>query len=164
LANNQNFIIRQGLTVGNTAVINSDGYWTGPVANTELYVHSTGALTCAGLSVDSPNTTFSIGAVTGIIVDNTTNPTSPTITYVSYPGSSGNTSPYLNTDGSTYVLLDSSNNIVLQASIPDTKQRRESIELYEKAGSSLLADIEKKELAIIEEYLPRLGGLWQHDL
>jgi len=35
------------------------------------------------------------------------------------------------------------------------KQRRESIELYEKAGSSLLADIEKKELAIIEEYLPK---------
>lgn len=35
------------------------------------------------------------------------------------------------------------------------KQRRESIDMYEKAGSSLLADTEKKELVIIESYLPK---------
>ena len=34
------------------------------------------------------------------------------------------------------------------------KQRRESIEQYEKAGRDDLADVEKAELAIIQEYLP----------
>ncbi len=35
------------------------------------------------------------------------------------------------------------------------KQRRDSIEQYEKAGRSDLADKEKSEAAIIEEYLPK---------
>ncbi|MFA7587512.1 MAG: GatB/YqeY domain-containing protein, partial [Novosphingobium sp.] len=35
------------------------------------------------------------------------------------------------------------------------KQRRESITLYEQGGRQELADIEKAELAVIEEFLPR---------
>ena len=35
------------------------------------------------------------------------------------------------------------------------KQRRESIELYEKGGREELAAIERGELAVIEEFLPR---------
>jgi uncharacterized protein YqeY len=35
------------------------------------------------------------------------------------------------------------------------KKRRESIDLYEKGGRKDLADQEKAELAIIQEYLPR---------
>ncbi len=35
------------------------------------------------------------------------------------------------------------------------RQRRESIELYEKGGRPELADREREEIAIIEEYLPR---------
>jgi uncharacterized protein YqeY len=35
------------------------------------------------------------------------------------------------------------------------RQRRESIELYEKGGRSELADQEREEIAIIDEYLPR---------
>src|SRR6056297_1662079 len=35
-----------------------------------------------------------------------------------------------------------------------TKQRREALEQYEKAGRGDLADIEKAELVIIEEFLP----------
>ncbi|MSP52017.1 MAG: GatB/YqeY domain-containing protein [Alphaproteobacteria bacterium] len=35
------------------------------------------------------------------------------------------------------------------------RQRRESIELYEKGGRPELAEHEREEIAIIEEYLPR---------
>jgi hypothetical protein len=35
-----------------------------------------------------------------------------------------------------------------------TKQRREALDQYEKAGREDLADIEKAELVIIEEFLP----------
>ena len=38
------------------------------------------------------------------------------------------------------------------------KQRRESIELYEKGGREELAAIERGELAVIEEFLPRQLG------
>ena len=36
------------------------------------------------------------------------------------------------------------------------KQRRESIEMYEKGGRDELAAVEKAELAIIEEFLPQM--------
>jgi uncharacterized protein len=35
------------------------------------------------------------------------------------------------------------------------KQRRESIEMYDKGGRTELADAERAELAVIEEYLPK---------
>ena len=35
------------------------------------------------------------------------------------------------------------------------KKRKESIDLYEKAGRSELAAVEKKEIEIIQEYLPK---------
>jgi uncharacterized protein YqeY len=38
------------------------------------------------------------------------------------------------------------------------KQRRESIELYDKGGRDELAAIERRELTVIEEFLPRQMG------
>ena len=38
------------------------------------------------------------------------------------------------------------------------KQRRESIEMYEKAGRSESAAAEKAELAVLQEFLPSLAG------
>jgi len=38
------------------------------------------------------------------------------------------------------------------------KQRRESITLYEQGGRQELADVEKSELAVIEEFLPQQMG------
>jgi len=38
------------------------------------------------------------------------------------------------------------------------KQRRESITLYEQGGRQELADVEKAELAVIEEFMPRQLG------
>jgi hypothetical protein len=36
------------------------------------------------------------------------------------------------------------------------KQRRESIEMYESGGRAELAEREKEELAVIEEFLPQM--------
>lgn len=38
------------------------------------------------------------------------------------------------------------------------KQRRDSIEQYERAGRAELADKERSEIAVIEEYLPRAAS------
>lgn len=38
------------------------------------------------------------------------------------------------------------------------KQRRDSVEQYEKAGRAELADKEKAEIAVIDEYLPRAAS------
>lgn len=38
------------------------------------------------------------------------------------------------------------------------KQRRDSVEQYEKAGRAELADKERAEIAVIEEYLPRAAS------
>src|SRR5688572_30649132 len=39
------------------------------------------------------------------------------------------------------------------------KQRRDSVEQYEKAGRTELAEKEKAEIAVIEEYLPQAASL-----
>ena len=49
-------------------------------------------------------------------------------------------------------LTDEEMTKVLQSLV---KQRRDSVEQYEKAGRSELAEKERAEIAVIEEYLPR---------
>lgn len=44
---------------------------------------------------------------------------------------------------------------VLQVLTRESKKRKESIEAFEKGGRPELAENEKKELAIIEQYLPK---------
>ncbi|MBM3509525.1 MAG: GatB/YqeY domain-containing protein [Alphaproteobacteria bacterium] len=55
-------------------------------------------------------------------------------------------------DGRPDGITDDEILVLLQMMV---RQRRESIELYEKGGRSELADQEREEIAIIEEYLPR---------
>lgn len=90
---------------------------------------STGILTFGGLTLNVGLTAINIGAVTGIIVDNTTVPDNPNITYVSYPGATGVIDPYVLTSDMTYILLNSAGTIVYQTTIPTTQQRRENIYL-----------------------------------
>ncbi len=45
--------------------------------------------------------------------------------------------------------------LVTEVLMKMAKQRRESIEMYESGGRQELADKEKAELAVIEEFLPR---------
>ena len=81
-----------------------------------------------GISVSSP-TTFSVSPMKGWIVDNETNPVTPRVIYVSYPGVTGDTTPYRTTDTITYLLVDSNNQLVKQNFIPTPSQRREMIYL-----------------------------------
>ena len=90
---------------------------------------STGVLTFGGLTLNGGLTAFNIGAVTGVIVDNTTDPDNPVITYVKNDGATGITDPYLTTSNMTYILLDISGNIIYQSTIPTTQQRRQNIYL-----------------------------------
>ena len=48
------------------------------------------------------------------------------------------------------------NELVTQVLMKMAKQRRESIEMYESGGRQELADNEKAELAVIEEFLPQM--------
>lgn len=43
----------------------------------------------------------------------------------------------------------------VQALIAAAKKRKEAIEMYEKAGRKDLADTERQELSVIQEYLPK---------
>jgi len=46
--------------------------------------------------------------------------------------------------------------LVTEVLLKMAKQRRESIEMYEQGGRQELADKERAELAVIEEFLPRM--------
>jgi len=88
---------------------------------------STGVFEFTGLTKTS-NTTFQIAPVRGWFVDNTTNPVIPYVLQVNYSGSTtGQTTPYLTTADSTFVLMTSAGTISYQTSFPSPQQRRQNI-------------------------------------
>ena len=88
---------------------------------------STGVFEYTGLTKTS-NTTFQIAPVRGWFVDNTTNPVIPYVLQVNYSGSTtGQTTPYLTTADSTFVLMTSAGTISYQTSFPSPQQRRQNI-------------------------------------
>jgi uncharacterized protein YqeY len=60
-----------------------------------------------------------------------------------------------NKKGADYVLSDDESLKVLQSLV---KQRKDSIEQYEKAGRTELAEKEQSELAVLEDYLPQAAS------
>jgi hypothetical protein len=90
-------------------------------------VISTGVYEFNGLTKIS-STTFSIAPAKGWIVNNTgAFATAPDVTNLSYAGATGQTTPYLATADSTYILLDVSGTILMQATFPTPSQRRDNI-------------------------------------
>jgi hypothetical protein len=76
------------------------------------------------------NTTFSISAAKGWVVYNTyTFSTAPDVKNVIFAGATGLSTPYLNSDSSTYVLLSPTASIILQPTFPTPQQRRQNIYL-----------------------------------
>lgn len=88
----------------------------------------TGALTYAGISVTSA-TQVNIGAVTGIITNNETNPAIPSYQLVTYAGGSNITVPTIAGGTGTYVLLNSAGALVFQNTFPTSAQRKSMIYL-----------------------------------
>ena len=74
------------------------------------------------------STTFSISPAKGWIVNNTgAYATSPDVTNIIYAGATGQTTPYIATADSTYILLDATGTIIKQATFPTPVQRRDNI-------------------------------------
>lgn len=87
-------------------------------------IESTGVDIFTGLTRVS-STQFNVAPVHGYIVNNTV--TNQIITEVNYSGVSNQTTPYLNTDVATYVLVNSASTLVLLNTYPTPTQRRENI-------------------------------------
>jgi len=77
--------------------------------------------------VDS--THFSIAPCKGWIIDNTTDPLAPTITYVECTGVSDVVPAYLTTAISTYILVNSTGTVIYQSTFPAPVDRRDNIYL-----------------------------------
>jgi len=58
----------------------------------------------------------------------------------------------------TATKVPEDNTLVVDVLQKMAKQRRESITLYEQGGRQELADVEKAELAVIEEFMPQQMG------
>jgi hypothetical protein len=87
-------------------------------------VESTGADIFSGLTRVS-GTQFNVAPVHGYIISNTDN--NKIITEVNYSGVTNQTTPFINTDVATYVLINSSSQLVLLNTYPTPEQRRDNI-------------------------------------
>ena len=90
-------------------------------------VISSGAYEFTGLTKVS-NTLFSVAPLRGWVVKNTyAYATLPDVTNVNYSGTTGTTTPYINSADATYVLVTSGSTLLLQSDFPTAKQRRQNI-------------------------------------
>ena len=86
---------------------------------------STGVTYFEGISINADTSRFDVGAVTGYI---TTQGANPTRVYHSFPASTGNTSPYINTSAVTEIAIDGNGDLVLQdGNIPWTELQRRTL-------------------------------------
>lgn len=91
-------------------------------------VISTGVFGFSGITLAS-SSTFNVGAVEAWIVDNTTFPLNPSVTYVSYSGQTNIPSLYYTAGTETYLLLTSAGTLTQQTTYPTPRQRRQEIYL-----------------------------------
>lgn len=86
----------------------------------------TGVLTFNGMTT-ATTTTINIGAATGYIVDNETNPASPFATSVNYTGQTGVTVTTRLTGTESFVMLTTGNTITFQNTFPTSAERKAKI-------------------------------------
>ena len=114
------------LTQGNSVQLVSDGVnWAILGYNISSTQANTGVVSFSGLSKVS-NSTFYVAPVQGYIVDDTTNPTIPFLTFVQYTGGT-HTDDYYTTAFETFVYVTSGGTIGQQPTPLTAKQRRQNI-------------------------------------
>mgnify|MGYP003638150442 CR=1 FL=1 len=88
---------------------------------------SSGTYEYTGVTKTS-DTTFNVPEVKGWIAKNTYEfATKPQVINLTFSGVTGVTTPYLNTDSATYVLIDSNSEILLTPIFPSPQIRRENV-------------------------------------
>ena len=101
--------------------------WVAMSYNISTVNSSTGVFEFSGMTIASP-TTFTVAPIKGWIVDDTTNPLSPQLYYVTYSGGT-HTATYVTATTATWIYLTSGGTIA-QSNIPITdQQRRQNISL-----------------------------------
>jgi hypothetical protein len=112
----------------NTIQLSSNGAeWVALSYNISTVNSSTGVFEFTGMTIASP-TTFTVAPIKGWIVDDTSNPLSPQLYYVTYSGGT-HTATYVTATTATWVYLTSGGTIS-QSNIPITdQQRRQNIAL-----------------------------------
>ncbi len=117
-----------GLTNTPGIVTSTDPIITGmkKIVGNQLINTSTGVYSFEGITLVN-SSTINVGAAKGYIIDNTTDPTLPTITYIYYAGGTGITTPYLGTSTISYVYLNIYGNIQFSATELTPAQRRSNI-------------------------------------
>jgi hypothetical protein len=94
---------------------------------------STGVFVFSGITSAS-TTTVNINPVQGWIVDNTSNPVLPTLTYVNYSGVTGLIPQYLSGSESNYFFITSASTLFQTSTFPTPIQRRQNIYLGKTAN------------------------------
>jgi len=131
--NSVGYIIQTGTTTGKIFVnpVNENS----TLSLTELQrnvlegnVISTGVFNFSGITLAS-SSTFNVGAVDAWLVDNTTDPLRPVVSYIEYSGQTNIPSLYYSSATETYLLLTSTATITQQTTFPTPQQRRESVYL-----------------------------------
>lgn len=131
--NSVGYIIQTGTTTGKIFVnpVNENN----TLSLTELQrnvlegnVISTGVFNFSGITLAS-SSTFNVGAVDAWLVDNTTDPLKPVVSYIEYSGQTNIPSLYYSSATETYLLLTSAATITQQTTFPTPQQRRESVYL-----------------------------------
>jgi hypothetical protein len=89
---------------------------------------STGLLTGGILSINADDDTkFDISAGAGIVVNNYTDPSNPTRTFVTWEDKIGVVDPYLTSISTTYINIDKDGELIFLTDVPSDENRRDYI-------------------------------------
>ena len=132
--NSVGYVIQTGTTTGKLFVnVNNEN---NTLSLTDLErnvlegnVISTGAFEYTGMTLNS-TTTFNVAPLKGWVVDNTNGMAlTPNVSSINYVGVTNQTTPYINTNIATFVLITSASTLMLLNTFPTPQQRRENIYL-----------------------------------
>lgn len=134
-------------------------YHTKTFLNTALNHASTGVLSGGTVTAGTPNTTVSITAGSGIIVDNYTDPSNPTYQVVSWPAFTNTPITNIATADKTYLAINSSAALVQQTTPFTPSEHRTLIILAVVAHASDVVEVVRNDQHAVFDVTARLGDL-----